>query len=117
RRSSQFNTRGTASYNDETEQILAFARVNRDFSFFERDQQATTNFRGILNTLQSWCERSPLVVTEIRVHGAGSEDEEVVRQRWHRIRNHLLGRKVDPAHLRHDHSGIGLARQDGSHWP
>ena len=65
---------------DDYKSHCGFTRgfVRYFFGVFERQQNATPNFNGVLQTFQARCESFPFRVSEVRMPRTGRDDEIIV---------------------------------------
>src|SRR5438270_5618463 len=91
------HSRRAAADDDESKQGVSPLEVPFGLRSLERDKDAATNRGGVLDALDTWCVRRPIVATEIGMPGAGGEDEPVVAEQ-------LATAERDPVRRWHDSS-------------
>ena len=101
---------------DEREQAGALGLVVRQLRALEGEQNAAADARGVFDALQARRELRPFVMAEIRMRGAGRDDELIVGDRGGGRLDLPIG-GVDAGDFRHQHGGIALVAQDGADRP
>ena len=86
-------------------------RVGFPFRGLERDEDAPPDLGRVLEGLEPRARRRPLVVPEVRVVGAGRDDERVVPDRPAVGHLDLAPIDIDPDGLAEDDRGIALSRR------
>jgi hypothetical protein len=110
-RAGQLHTRWSAADDDERQQRAPPIRVRLALGALERQQHPPPHLQRIVQRLQPGCARPPLVVAEIGMRCAGSDDQDVVRH--FAVRKHdVPPRGVDPPNVGEQHLDVFLPPQD-----
>ena len=67
-----------ADHHEEGEELLALGRVVGQFGLLEGTEDASAQLECMVDRLHSWRVLGELVVAEVRLIGAGSDDQAVV---------------------------------------
>src|SRR5271169_5326140 len=114
--SRQLDTRRTAADDHKGQYLALYLRGVGVFRLLEGEQQAVADAGSIVDLLQARRERSPFVMPEIAVAGAGRDHEIVVRNPGI-PQDHLAHCGIDVGYLAEQDTNVGLiAKQcaDGS---
>ena len=94
---------GRAAADDhESEEAPALHRISAGLGPLEGIDDAAANFQGVVDRLEPGGELCEMLVAEIRLIGAGGDDERIVRQR------DLDLAAVDAGRLKHERTGLEI---------
>src|SRR5699024_1996408 len=110
---SQLHTGRAGTDDHEVQQAAALLRIGGDLGALEGAGDAGTDLQGIVDGLHARRELSEVVVTEVGLCGARSQDQGVVVDDGFlaaQIRGHALAVDVDVADLALDHADVLVVR-------
>ena len=81
---------------------------------FKSEQDAPPDLDSVFDALQAGSKTRPFLLAEVRVGGAGGNDEVVISQLSADVKPDASRLHVDPVHFIHQDFGIGLVAQDAA---
>src|SRR5262249_27549631 len=101
-----------AADHDEVQQTAALLDIRFAFGAFKREQDPAAQIRGVIDGLQAWRVRRP-IVAEISVLGPGGNDE-VVERNATALRDHFFVHRVYTRNFGEDDVSILLTTEDAA---
>ena len=115
-----FDTGGAGSDDGERQQLLAALRIIGPFGLLEGAQNPSAELQGIVDGLHAGREFGEVVVAEVRLAGAGCDDQAVKRgfvAVAEQLRDHALVGQVDVGDVAEQHLDVALvAQHDAGRW-
>src|SRR5437762_1717110 len=111
----QFNPGWSCPHNDKREQCPNTLRVLLQLRLLKRQQHLLTDNPGILNSLETWSNRTPMLVPKVVFVCASSNDQVIIRDHMvmHRLIMHknALTFRINSGYFRHKYFSILLLAQ------
>ena len=109
----QFDACRPAANDHEGQLLPPLIRIGRTLCVLKCSQHTATDFGRLFESLESGSKLLPVVVAEIRVRGAASENE-IVEGKRSDIRRNEFSMEVDGGDLPQQHANIRILRKHGS---
>jgi hypothetical protein len=109
------DARGAGADDGEREQLLASRLIARSLGLFERGQDSGPQLQRVIDRLHAGRELGEMVVAEVRLARAGSENQRVERRHIRvaeQLGRHFLVRQIDACDVAEQHLRVLLPTQD-----
>src|SRR5215469_10502348 len=108
----ELHARRPAAHDHEVQWDLILSTCRLSLPILECQQDTPTYLKRILDGLKPRCERLPIIVAEVRMAGAGGQDQVVVRNFATRCQLHELALDVEINHPLHEDLDVFVAAEN-----
>ncbi len=110
-RAREFHAGRAAADDDERQQAALRHRIGLPLGRFKRQQHTPAHFERVVQGLEPGCARGPFGMAEVRVRGAGRDDQEVIRHGL-AVGHDRARCRIDRLHIGQEHFDVLLMPQN-----